>query len=182
MEAKELRTLARINSVAIQVAENSGEKWVPVKPICDALGVDFSAQRQRIERDKILSPTVVTITTVAADGKEREMVSIPFRFAFGWLFTIDVSRVKEDAREAVIGYQLQCYNALYDYFTSRAEFVEQKQAEIDIQLEIVERAKASFSDAKNVLSRAETKLKQLRCLTMEDFDMARRQLKINFGG
>ncbi|MDR1624144.1 MAG: phage antirepressor N-terminal domain-containing protein [Tannerellaceae bacterium] len=180
MEIKGCKTLARINDVAIQLVENNGEKWVPVKPICDALGVDFSAQRQRIERDKLLSSTVGMITTVAADEKEREMFCISFKFVFGWLFTIDTDRVKEEAQEAVVKYQLQCYNALYDYFTSRSEFVEQKQIEIDRQLEVVETAKAHFSDAKNVLSKAESRLKQLRNLTMDDFDMEHRQLKINF--
>ena len=180
METKSIKTLARINDIAVQLVENSEGKFVPMKPICDMLGVDFSAQRQRIERDKILSSTVVIITTVAADEKEREMYCIPFKFVFGWLFTIDTSRVKEDAQDAVAQYQLQCYNVLYDYFTSRADFVEKKQIEIDRQLEIVETAKTNFNSAKNVLSEAEGKLKKLRNLTMDDFDMERRQLKINF--
>jgi hypothetical protein len=120
------------------------------------------------------------ITTVAADEKEREMLCIPFKFVFGWLFSVDIGRVSEEAQESVIRYQLQCYNVLYDYFTSRAEFVEQKQIEIDRQLTVVETAKYNFSDAKNVLFKAESRLKQLRSLTMDDFDMEQRQLKINF--
>jgi hypothetical protein len=180
METKDIKTLARINNVAVQLVEKNGEKWVPVKPVCDALGVDSEAQRQRIERDKILNSIAFIIKVVAADGKEREMLCIPFKFVFGWLFTIDVGRINQEAQETVIRYQLQCYNVLYDYFTSRAEFVEQKQIEIDRQLTVVETAKYNFSDAKNVLSKAESKLRQLRSLTMDDFDMERRQLKINF--
>jgi hypothetical protein len=145
------------------------------------LGIDAKAQCDRIARDEILGSTGVMTTSVASDGKEREMLCLPLKFVFGWLFTIDSERVKEDAKKHVVKYKLQCYDALYDYFTSRAEFVEQKQIEIDRQLEIVEAAKAHFSDAKNVLSKAESKLKQLRNLTMDDFDMERRQLKISFG-
>ena len=174
------RILARVNNVSIQLVENESGKFIPIRPICDALGIDSKAQRDRIERDKILSSTGVVMTSVAGDGKEREMFCLPFKFALGWLFKIDNSRVNEDAQDAVIAYQLECYNALYDYFTSRAEFVEKKQIEIDSQLEIVETAKTNFKDAKNILSDAEAKLKKLRTLTIDDFDLERRQLKIDF--
>jgi hypothetical protein len=30
---------------------------------------------------------------VATDGKKREMVTIPYRFVFGWLFTINSKNV-----------------------------------------------------------------------------------------
>jgi len=44
-----------------------------------------------------------------------------------------------------------------------------KQKEIDRQLTIVEEAKHDFREAKNVLNEAESKLKGLRQLTMEDY-------------
>jgi hypothetical protein len=115
MTTKAFRTLAHINHVAIQLVENNGEKWVPLKPLCDAIGIDFEGQRQRIERDEILKSIAFIIKAVAADEKEREMLCLPFKFVFGWLFTIDAGRVREDIREAVVRYQLQCYNALYAY-------------------------------------------------------------------
>jgi hypothetical protein len=48
------------------------------------------------------------MTSVAGDEKEREMLCLPLKFVFGWLFTIETSRVNEDAQEAVIKYQLEC--------------------------------------------------------------------------
>ena len=65
-------------------------------------------------------------------------------------------------------------------FTARANFVEEKQWEIDRQLNIVDEAKEQFRNAKNVLADAEAKLKQVRALTMEDYDMECRQLKLEF--
>ena len=41
-------------------------------------------------------------------------------------------------------------------------------------------AKTNFREAKNILGEAETKLKTLRQLPMEDYDLERRQLKIQF--
>ena len=117
---------------------------------------------------------------VAADGKQREMVCLPLKYIFGWLFTISPKNVAPEAKELVRRYRTECYDALYRYFTARAEFVELKQKEIDRQLTIVEEAKHDFREAKNVLNEAESKLKGLRQLTMEDYDAERKQLKINF--
>ncbi|MDR0865338.1 MAG: phage antirepressor N-terminal domain-containing protein [Candidatus Symbiothrix sp.] len=88
--------------------------------------------------------------------------------------------MKEEAREAVRRYRMECYRALYKHFTSHADFVEKKQLEIDHQLEIVKEAKQNFKGAKNVLERAETTLQQLRKLTIADYDAERRQLVIPF--
>jgi hypothetical protein len=44
------RTVAVINQTKILVVEN-GEKLVPIKPICQALGIDFARQKEKIESD-----------------------------------------------------------------------------------------------------------------------------------
>ena len=111
--------VAKINNVEIVVIRN-GSEMVPVKPICEALGIDFSSQLQKLKNDEILGSTVVMNTTVGADEKNREMVTIPLKFVFGWLFTIDPSRVKPEAKEIVIKYKLACYEALYEYFIGAA--------------------------------------------------------------
>ncbi len=115
-EKTKLTVVSKVNSIEIQTVEKDKDYCVPIRPICDALGVDFSAQRQRIDRDEILCSTVVVITTVAADKKEREMYCLPIKYVWGWLLTIDVSRVKEEAKEVVIAYQMECYDVLYNYF------------------------------------------------------------------
>lgn len=171
--------IARVNNVDI-VSTSDEQKLVPIKPICEALGIDDKSQRNRIDRDEILSSTGVMTTLVAADGKEREMFCLPLEYIFGWLFSIDHERVSEDSKAMVLHYKRECYHALFLHFTARAQFVEQKQIEIDRQLSIVDDAKDHFRNAKNVLSDAETKLKQLRSLTMDDYDIESRQLKLDF--
>jgi len=125
--------VAKINNTEIVVVEN-GEKYVPIHPICDALGINFSVQLKKLKDHPIFKSTVAMNTTVGADKKEREMATIQFRFVFGWLGQIDPRKVKEEVRETLIRYQLECYNALYDHFTRYAEFVEQKQTLIEEQL------------------------------------------------
>jgi len=170
-------TVAKINQVDILVIEN-GEKRVAIRPICDALGVSIQGQLDKLKDDPILGSTIKLSLTVGADGREREMQTIPYMFVFGWLFRIDSRNVKEEARETVLKYQLECYKALYYHFTSYAEFVEQKQKAIEAQMEIVDDASKSFNTAKDVMGDAKKVLLKLRKLTFEDFDAENRQLNL----
>ena len=171
------KTIAKINNVDIIIIEN-GEKRVAIRPICEALGIDYPSQYTKLQNDPILSSTVVLSTTVGADKKGREMVTIPFKYVFGWLFRIDSRNVKEESREAVLKYQLMCYDALYRHFTIYAEFVEMKQKAIDDQLSICENARSGFKNARYILDDATTALNKLRKLTLEDYDADSRQLKL----
>jgi len=176
-EKPTLKTVAKINDVSIVIIEN-GEKRVAVKPICEALGVAFEAQFTRLKSDPILSSVVMLSVTTGADGKQYEMMTIPFKYVFGWLFRIDSRNVKEEARETVLKYQLECYDALYNHFTAYADFVEQKQIAIENQLVIFEEAKTNFQAASKVMKEAEQELKKYRQLRFEDFDAERRQLSL----
>ena len=83
-----------------------------------------------------MSSVTVLSTATGSDGKQYEMVTIPFEFVFGWLFRIDSQNVKEESREALIKYQLECYHTLYRHFTSQAEFIEKKQMLVENQHKI----------------------------------------------
>ena len=47
------KIIARVNNV--DILSTGDEQFVAIRPICEALGVDPEGQRQRIERDEILS-------------------------------------------------------------------------------------------------------------------------------
>lgn len=173
------KTVARINNVDIVIFEN-GEKLVPVKPICEALGIDYPSQFSKLKTDPILMSTVVLSPMVGADGKDREMFCLPLKYVFGWLFRIDSRNVKEESRDSVLQYQRMCYDVLYDYFSSYAEFVEQKQHAIEEQLKLVADAKFKFRNAKSVLDDADKRLNVLRKLTFDNYDADKRQLKLQF--
>jgi len=170
-------TVAKINNTEIVVVEN-GEKMIAVKPICEALGVAFEPQFTKLKTDPILSSVVMLSVTTGADGKQYEMVTIPFMYVFGWLFRIDSRNVKEEARETVLKYQIECYNALYNHFTGYADFVEQRQRLIEEHLTLVEAINLDFHEAKNRLIEAKAELNRARKLTFADYDAEKRQLKL----
>lgn len=152
-----------INGVEIsaEVSAN-GQVYIPVKPICQAIGVQFEAQYHRISRHYILSSTMSTVDIVAADGKTREMICLPLEYVYGWLFTIDANQVIEDRRETVAKYQRECYEILYRHFSgSLRRRVEENEAEITA-LKAVNDAILKVKDAKAEQRKAEENLAAIR--------------------
>lgn len=176
----ETKTVAKINQVEIQMVSNTKERLVPIKPICEALGIDVEPQRRKLNEDDFLSSVATSGVATGSDGKQYEMLCLPLEFIFGWLFTINPKNVKEEAREAVSKYRIECYRALYKHFSSQAEFLSEKQSLLDQQLEYVEMVKNEFSSAKSRLSEAQKKLSEARSLTYEDWENNNRQLGIEF--
>ena len=100
--------------------------YVPVKPICEFLGIAWPAQRRRINDDPVLSRAgmsmIITITDIIEPGSRRphrsEMFCLPLKFIPGWLFGINVKRVKSELRDKIIRYQSECYEVLAEAFQS----------------------------------------------------------------
>lgn len=97
--------------------ENDDGVFVALKPIVESMGVDWSSQLQRVKRDPILSQGMVMMTTPFGRGGAQEQVCLKMELVNGWLFTIDSSRIKDEAvREKVILYQRECYGVLFKHF------------------------------------------------------------------
>lgn len=98
------------------IIDQDGEPFVPVRPICENMGLDWSSQRAKLKAmEKRL--TVAMITTVAADGKQREMVCIHLRKFFAWVNTISPDKVAPHVKETIELYQKECDEVLWNYWT-----------------------------------------------------------------
>jgi len=174
-----MKTIAKINNIEINIIEGA-EKLVPIKPICEALGIDPKTQRDKIKKDDFLSSVEVLSPLTGADGKKYEMTSLPYKYIFGWLFTINPKNVKVEAKEAVLNYRMQCYDALYSYFTESTTFLEEKQEIIDKELDELSLIKSQFKTAKERLYEQTKKVDEIRKMTIEEWKANKRQLKIDF--
>ena len=100
----------------ICLIEKDNELFVPLKPICTALELDWGSQQRNLQEDIVLNPTSVVMTLVAQDGKQREMICIPLSYLNGWLFRINPARYEGERQERIIRYQKECYQALFNHF------------------------------------------------------------------
>lgn len=94
---------------------------VAVKPICEAIGLDWSAQYRRLQRDAIMQGCVAIMAMqVPGEIQTREVVTIPLGHLNGWLFGVSASRAKPEIRDKLLQYQRECYQVLHDYWTKGA--------------------------------------------------------------
>jgi len=63
--------VAKINEIDLMVIEN-GDKLVPIKPVCDILGVAPNKQIEKIQKDQILSSVGTLKVSTGSDGKQYE--------------------------------------------------------------------------------------------------------------
>lgn len=108
--------IIKVNEVEIDFPIKGGITYVPIKPICEVLGIDHSAQVAALKNNPILSSVMVENPTTGKDGKTYLMLNLPMKYFFGWLFSIDARKVKPEAYETVIRYQEKVYDLIYDKF------------------------------------------------------------------
>ncbi len=158
--------VAKINQVNIVMIEN-GEKRIAIKPICEALGVNYPTQLEKLKSDEFLNSVISLRGTTGSDGKEYQMITIPYMYIFGWLFTINPKNVKEEAKETVLKYKMECYQALFNHFTRQNEFLEEKQQLIEAKIDEVNLISKNFRDTKVNLKTAKDELNNVKGLTFD---------------
>jgi len=91
--------------------------YVALRPIVDFLGVDWAPQYQRLQRDEVLDEERRLVVMTGADGKQREMVSLPLEFLPGWLFGMSGTRFKDAKKAAKLKqYRRECFRILWRAF------------------------------------------------------------------
>ena len=102
---------------SIIAIEHEGKHFVALRPIVENIGLDWAAQYSRIKRHPVMSATVVMMTTqMPGDDQRREVFCLPLSMLNGWLFGVDVNRVREEIRPKLIRYQTECFDVLYRHF------------------------------------------------------------------
>lgn len=105
----------------IVVIENDGQFFVSMKHIVENIGLVWQGQFERIKRHAILKSSIRVIRMVAEDGKNREMLCLPLNMLNGWLFGVDVNRVKPAIKEKLTTYQRECFDVLDAHFNKKPQ-------------------------------------------------------------
>jgi len=95
-----------------------GEIYVALKPMIEHIGLDWEGQRQRIQRDEVLSGCACVIKVqMPGDDQRRDVLFLPLQYLNGWLFGIDTNRILNDeVRRRIVEYKRECYEVLYRYW------------------------------------------------------------------
>jgi len=108
--SKTFERVLDFNEKPISLVNVDGQWWVAIKPLCEALDIDYQAQHKNLVADETLSQLSSEQTIVAADGKLRKMVCLPEKFIYGWLFSV------RSESPVLREYKLKCYEVLFNHF------------------------------------------------------------------
>lgn len=86
--------------------------FVPIRPIIERLGLNWSGQRLRLLRDPVLREEQRVCVIHTRRRGPQEALCIPLDYLSGYLFGISADRVKPEYREDVLRYQRECYRVL----------------------------------------------------------------------
>ena len=102
----------------ITVKDTKGQVFIPLKQLCDYLGVPWEPQRRRINRDRVLKSVTSVMVVTALDGKKYKKTKVlPLKYLNGFLFGICDSRITDSSvRKKLLVYKKECYNVLHNYF------------------------------------------------------------------
>lgn len=115
----EQRHVAFYDDQIIAVRVQDGSVYVPIRPICTLLGINWAGQQQRIQRDAVLSDAVRSVFVTHTEPnrtRQIEMLCLPLDYMHGWLFGLNANRVRSELRDRVIRYQKDCYRVLAEAF------------------------------------------------------------------
>jgi len=107
---QKIKKFLEFNGKPILFVATDGIYYVAIKPICYALNVQYVNQFKKLKTDPILSQLLSKQTMVGADKKVRQMICLPERFIYGWLFSI------HSESPELLKYKRKCYDLLFDYF------------------------------------------------------------------
>lgn len=109
MENK-FKKILSFNGKNIYFLSKDGQYWIALKPICEALNVNWNRQFQNLKESKFLGSAFAT-QQMQLDGKQlRSYVCLPEKVIYGWLMSINSENPE------LINYQWKCYELLYNYF------------------------------------------------------------------
>jgi hypothetical protein len=119
-------TIVKFHNTKISCTQDSsGQVWVGINPICEAIGIDVKRAMLTIKSDSILGAMVSEQTLLDAKNRRFPMQCIPIQYVHGWLFMIQENKVNEKAKPKLKSFKLECYQVLFDHFYGKYRLYEQ---------------------------------------------------------
>lgn len=99
---------------------DDGRVWIGIRSVCSSLGVDTTGQVRKLQK-KPWAILRSDLRTVAADGKNRQMIAIDLECLPAWLSTIEPGRVSTALGDRLIELQRKAHTALREHFFGKSK-------------------------------------------------------------
>lgn len=117
LQPVEQRTVEFYGTELVAMRDPQGTIWVPLRRLCEAIGVAFNTQQRKIQDDPVMSESLTSLPVVLGDGRTFEMECLALKYVRAWLFGINANRVKAEIRERLLAYQREVIEVIDRAFT-----------------------------------------------------------------
>jgi len=169
-----------VNKTSIAVIDQNGNPFVPIKPICDALGVDYPGQFTKLKEDDFYRSVIGLSPTTGADKKKYQMANLPLKYALLWLGSINPKNVAPEAKQSVMNYKEACATALFDYFYGYVRYSRERNARLFELKASKKEARQRFNTAKDDIKLIEAEEMEIISTTYDDYLQQNQQIKMDF--
>ncbi|MBF0546206.1 MAG: hypothetical protein HQM08_17315 [Candidatus Riflebacteria bacterium] len=97
------------------IADHNGEPFTPLKPICEALGLSWKRQLEKLSSDRERRGVHLMYTTSPSGIQKTLCISVRKLPAF--LYSINVLKIKPEFRAKLERYQTECDDALWNFWS-----------------------------------------------------------------
>ena len=150
-----------------------GHPYFAVTTVANAIGLNPKSALTGIKNDEILGQLVIDGYSTGADNKQYLMQLLPTEYLTGWLFSIDISKVKEEIKPKLILYKRECYKVLNNHFFGKHKVVSDSHIRL---AEICARVREIDSTCKDLSAEKKELLIEKSQIECDNF----RQLGIDF--
>jgi hypothetical protein len=112
----------------IFIVDHEGQPFVPVRPICENMGIDWKTQYRKIMAKPERFSVGLVPTQMPGDDQQREVVCIHLKKLPAWLYSISPDSVAPHLKEKIEIYQNECDEVLWNYWTKGVGLPDRKLA------------------------------------------------------
>lgn len=108
------------------------QPYTAMKPIIENMGLDWGSQFRKLSGCKERW-SIVIMTMVASDDKERDVLCMPVRKLPAFLNTINPKKVRPELRERIELYQAESDDVLWEYWTNQQALRSAPSSELSVE-------------------------------------------------
>lgn len=140
-------------------AQHEGRPFVPLRPMCEALGIDVDGQRRKLDQAEWARTELISARDSA--GRVQRAIALDADHVPMWLATIQISRVSESARDLLVSYQREAAGALRDYFYRGVAVQATPTSQLDVlrgAIDAIEAVQRTADEAKELATSVDDRL------------------------
>ncbi len=115
--------LETVRDAIVAVRTVEGDIYVPLRPLCETLGLDVQGQTQRIRRHDALAQNLKRVAVPTETRGTQLMLCLELEGLPLWLAGIETSRVRGEIRPTLTAYQMWARRRIYEAFVAETGLV-----------------------------------------------------------